>query len=336
MNSSSYPGQYSNQMNSANAVTPYNSNYQSSTSMSSSSYPTMTGSVIGVSGNVARIQLPNGAVKDVTLSQAALNQLNLKRGIQVNAMMMPNGTLTLSPYMAMNPSTGMDMAQNSTTAPINTTGLNIAPGETVVGTINSIDNDGNITLTMPNGQLRNISINRELRQGQNLTPGMRIAVTRSTNGLLSLKTNVPADQMATLMTSPQVIRGTITNVTTGSNGDQVTVLTTDGQTQTFTVDPALVSSLNLQNGTPIVARMMSDGTTTVSLDSASAPYNGTYSNNQTTVTRSTTTTTYPNTPTETVTPTAPTTTTSTTDTTQQTAPATTNTMQETAPVRARW
>jgi antitoxin component of MazEF toxin-antitoxin module len=230
----------------------------------------VTGTVQSVDGNVAKIQLSTGEVRNITLNRDDMARLNLHPGMLITATTMPDGTISVSQANGTGTDT-TDTQMNGTTgnsSTINTTGLNIAPGQTVIGTITSITNDGDITMTLPDGSLRNVTINRQLRQGLNLTPGMRIAITRTMNGMLSVSTNVQNNQTTTStynngsdMTVKRTVRGTISSI----NGNTVTVTMANGQTQDIAIDQSLIDRLNLQPGNRIIVRMRNDGSMSVAL-----------------------------------------------------------------------
>jgi antitoxin component of MazEF toxin-antitoxin module len=246
----------------------------------------VTGTVQSVDGNVAKIQLSTGEVRNITLTRADMARLNLRPGMQITAMTMPDGTISVSQANGTG-TDSTDTQMNGTTgnsSTINTTGLNIAPGQTIIGTITSITNDGDLTLTLPDGSLRNVTINRQLRQSLNLTPGMRVAVTRTMNGVLNVSTNVQNNQTTTSTynngsdrTVQQTVRGTITSI----NGNTVTVRMANGQSQDVMIDQSLIDRLNLQTGNRIIVRMRNDGSMSVAVgDSTWQNNTSTYSSGQ--------------------------------------------------------
>jgi hypothetical protein len=77
-----------------------------------SSQQTITGTITNISGDTVTVQMPNGQTQDIMVDRALRDRLNLQVGTPITAMMMPDGSMTVSI------ANGMD--QNTTST--NTTG----------------------------------------------------------------------------------------------------------------------------------------------------------------------------------------------------------------------
>jgi molybdopterin-binding protein len=159
---------------------------------------------------------------------------------------MNDGSVTLALAQGMNgTTTSTDTTVNST----NQAGMR--------GTIRSIVGEV-VTIQMPNGESRAVTVSEEQITKLNLRPGMTIVATPMSNSdNANVRVELANDTTSTNMAS---MRGTVRSVA----GDVVTVEMPDGTTQTITLSRADSTRMNLTPGSQVMV-MMNNGVATLNM-----------------------------------------------------------------------
>ncbi len=203
------------------------------------------GTVVSIVGETVRMRLASGELRDITVPRAELQRLNLRLGTQIVATMGNDGNTTIALANGMNSSA---MAAN--------TGMDMMSQPSIRGVITNIV--GNVvTLELPDGTTRSVTVSQEQRTQLNLQPGMIVnarSMTSGSNGDVFVE--VANDNMA----STGMMNATVRSIT----GDVVTLTMPDGSTRDLVLSRADIDRLNLVPGMN-VAVMMNGGNTTVSL-----------------------------------------------------------------------
>ena len=218
--------------------------------MQMNSSQTMRGTVRSVSGNRVTVETANGQTGDITVSTAEIQRLNLRPGVEIVATRMNDGSVTLALAQGMNGTT------TSTDTTVNTTNQ-----AGMRGTIRSIVGEV-VTIQMPNGESRAVTVSEEQITNLNLRPGMMIVATPMSNSdnanvRIELANDTTVDTTGSNMAS---MTGTVRSVA----GDVVTVEMPDGTTQTITLTRSDSTRLNLSPGSQVMV-MMNNGVATLNM-----------------------------------------------------------------------
>lgn len=218
--------------------------------MQMNSSQTMRGTVRSVSGNTVTVETANGQTGDITVSTAEIQRLNLRPGVEIVATRMNDGSVTLALAQGMNGTT------TSTDTTVNTTNQ-----AGMRGTIRSIVGEV-VTIQMPNGESRAVTVSEEQITNLKLRPGMTIVATPMSNSdnanvRVELANDTTVDTTGSNMAS---MTGTVRSVA----GDVVTVEMPDGTTQTITLTRSDSNRLNLTPGSQVMV-MMNNGVATLNM-----------------------------------------------------------------------
>ncbi|MGB3207006.1 MAG: hypothetical protein WBB28_18635 [Crinalium sp.] len=203
------------------------------------------GTVVSIVGDTIRMRLASGEIRDVTISRADLQTLNLQIGTQIVATMGNDGNTTVALASGMNSS-----------AMAATTGMNMMSQQGTRGVIRNIVGDV-VTLELPDGTTRSVTVSKEQRTQFNLQPGMVITARSMPSGSNG---DVFVEMASNNMASTGMMSGTVRSVV----GDVVTITMPDGSSRDVILSRADINRLNLVPGMN-VSVMMNGGSTTVSL-----------------------------------------------------------------------
>ena len=229
----------------AMAQTPIQMSQTGTTTVNMTAGQPVQGTVVSVVGDTIRMRLANGQLADVTISRADSQRLNLQPGMQIVATMGNDGNTTVALANGMNSS-----------AMAATTSMDMMSQEGMRGVIRNIVGDV-VTLELPNGTTRSVTVSKEQRTQLNLQPGMIVTARSMSSGSNG---NVFIEMANDTMASTGMMNGTVRSIV----GDVVTITMPDGSTRDVVLSRADIDRLNLVPGMN-VSVMMNDGNATVSL-----------------------------------------------------------------------
>ncbi len=203
------------------------------------------GTVVSIVGDTIRMRLASGELTDITISRADSQKLNLQPGMQIVATTGNDGKTTVALASSM----------NNTAMAVNT-GMNMMSQPGMTGVIRNIVGDV-VTLELPNGETRSVTVSKEQRTQLKLNSGMMISVMPMSSGDNG---DVVVKLVSNAMASPGMTTGTIRSIV----GDVVTITMPDGSSRDVTISQADIDRMNLIPGME-VSVMMNGGSTTVSL-----------------------------------------------------------------------
>ncbi|HEY9695588.1 MAG TPA: hypothetical protein V6D15_25600 [Oculatellaceae cyanobacterium] len=203
------------------------------------------GTVVSIVGDTIRIRLASGELRDITISRADSQRLNLQIGMPIVATMGSNGNTTVALASGMNSSA---MAAN--------TSMDMMSQQGMRGVIRNIVGDV-VTLELPDGTTRSVTVSKEQRTQLNLREGMIVTARSMTSGSNG---DVFIETANNNMASTGMMNGTVRSIV----GDVLTITMPDGSTRDVVLSRADIDRLNLVPGMN-VSVMMNGGSTTVSL-----------------------------------------------------------------------
>lgn len=229
----------------AMAQTPIQMNQTGTTTVNMTAGQSVQGTVVSIVGDTIRMRLASGELRDITISQADLQRLNLQLGMPIVATMGNNGNTTIALANSMNSS-----------AMAATTGMDMMSQQGMRGVIRNIVGDV-VTLELPDGTTRSVTVSKEQRTQLNLREGMIVTARSMTSGSNG---DVFLEAANDTMASTGMMNGTVRSIV----GDVLTVTMPDGSTRDVVISRADIDRLNLVPGMN-VSVMMNGGSTTVSL-----------------------------------------------------------------------
>ena len=203
------------------------------------------GTVVSIVGETVRMRLASGELRDITISRADLQGLNLQLGTQIVATRGNDGNTTVALASGMNSS-----------AMAATTGMDMMSQQGIRGVIRNIVGDV-VTLELPDGATRSVTVSKEQRTQLNLREGMIVTARSMTSGSNG---DVFIEAANNNMASTGMMNGTVKSIV----GEVLTITMPDGSTRDVVISRADIDRLNLVPGMN-VSVMMNGGSTTVSL-----------------------------------------------------------------------
>ena len=203
------------------------------------------GTVVSIVGETVRMRLASGELRDITISRADLQRLNLRLGTQIVATRGNDGNTTVALASGMNSS-----------AMAATTGMDMMSQQGIRGVIRNIVGDV-VTLELPDGTTRSVTVSKEQRTQLNLREGMIVTARSMTSGSNG---DVFIEAANNNMASTGMMNGTVRSIV----GNVLTITMPDGSTKDVVLSRADIDRLNLVPGMN-VSVMMKGGSTTVSL-----------------------------------------------------------------------
>lgn len=203
------------------------------------------GTVVSIVGDTIKMRLASGELREITISRADSQRLNLQLGMQIVATMGNNGNTTVALANGMNSS-----------AMAATTSMDMMSQQGMRGVIRNIVGDV-VTLELPNGETRSVTVSKEQRTQLNLQEGMIVTARSMTSGSNG---DVFVEAANNNMASTGMMNGTVRSIV----GNVLTITMPDGSTKDVVLSRADIDRLNLVPGMN-VSVMMNGGSTTVSL-----------------------------------------------------------------------